>query len=197
MLAPIAWRTPPRALRPVGAGHQPDHRGAGRARHRRDPVRHRRFGDVGRTGRASAPCRTRRTRTMDGRVWEALHVAHALSRSGEFDLVHNNLDWLPLSFSAAVRGADGHHHSRLLQPRRSCPPTGRRVGRTIGLRVDLRFGPGRRSWTTRPPSITGSTLPRCRSRRTAARIWSSSAASTRTRAPPRRSRSPGWPAADC
>ena len=37
---------------------------------------------------------------MDGRVWEALHVAHALRRSGEFDLVHNNLDWLPLSFSA-------------------------------------------------------------------------------------------------
>ena len=36
---------------------------------------------------------------LDGRVWEALHVAHALRRSGEFDLVHNNLDWLPLSFS--------------------------------------------------------------------------------------------------
>lgn len=36
---------------------------------------------------------------MDGRVWEALHVAHALRRSGEFDLVHNNLDWLPLSCS--------------------------------------------------------------------------------------------------
>ena len=36
---------------------------------------------------------------IDGRVWEALHVAHALRRSGEFDLVHNNLDWLPLSFA--------------------------------------------------------------------------------------------------
>src|SRR6476469_7720038 len=36
---------------------------------------------------------------LDGRVWEALHVAHALSRSAEFDIVHNNLDWLPLSFS--------------------------------------------------------------------------------------------------
>jgi glycosyltransferase involved in cell wall biosynthesis len=35
---------------------------------------------------------------MDGRVWEALHVAHALSRSAEFDLVHNQLDWLPLAF---------------------------------------------------------------------------------------------------
>ncbi|HEY0000132.1 MAG TPA: glycosyltransferase family 4 protein [Actinoplanes sp.] len=36
---------------------------------------------------------------VDGRVWEALHVSHALSRSGEFDLVHNHLDWLPLAFS--------------------------------------------------------------------------------------------------
>jgi len=37
---------------------------------------------------------------MDGRVWEALHVAHALSRSGDFDLIHNHLDWLPLAFAA-------------------------------------------------------------------------------------------------
>jgi glycosyltransferase involved in cell wall biosynthesis len=36
---------------------------------------------------------------IDGRVWEALHVSHALRRSGEFDLVHNHLDWLPLAFS--------------------------------------------------------------------------------------------------
>ncbi|WP_026208866.1 glycosyltransferase family 4 protein [Catelliglobosispora koreensis] len=38
--------------------------------------------------------------SMDGRVWEALHVSHALERSAEFDLVHNHLDWLPLAFSA-------------------------------------------------------------------------------------------------
>ena len=41
--------------------------------------------------------------TRDGRVWEALHVAHALRRSGEFDLVHNHLDWLPLAFSRHCR----------------------------------------------------------------------------------------------
>jgi glycosyltransferase involved in cell wall biosynthesis len=35
---------------------------------------------------------------LDGRVWEALHVAHAFARSGDFDLVHNHLDWLPLAF---------------------------------------------------------------------------------------------------
>lgn len=41
--------------------------------------------------------------SMDGRVWEALHVAHAIARSGEFDLVHNQLDWLPLAFVDQVR----------------------------------------------------------------------------------------------
>lgn len=36
---------------------------------------------------------------VDGRIWEALHVAHALRRSEDFDLVHNHLDWLPLAFA--------------------------------------------------------------------------------------------------
>jgi glycosyltransferase involved in cell wall biosynthesis len=38
-------------------------------------------------------------REIDGRVWEALHVAHALGRSAEFDVIHNHLDWLPLAFA--------------------------------------------------------------------------------------------------
>jgi glycosyltransferase involved in cell wall biosynthesis len=40
---------------------------------------------------------------LDGRVWEALHVSHALARSAEFELVHNHLDWLPLAFDEHVR----------------------------------------------------------------------------------------------
>jgi glycosyltransferase involved in cell wall biosynthesis len=40
---------------------------------------------------------------MDGRVWEAMHVAHALARSAEFDLVHSHLDWLPLAFAQHCR----------------------------------------------------------------------------------------------
>src|SRR5205814_763396 len=43
------------------------------------------------------------TPAMEGRVWEALHVAHALERSEEFDLVHNHLDWLPLAFARSFR----------------------------------------------------------------------------------------------
>ena len=41
--------------------------------------------------------------TMDGRVWEAMHVGHALERSGDFDIVHNHLDWLPLAFAGSWR----------------------------------------------------------------------------------------------
>jgi glycosyltransferase involved in cell wall biosynthesis len=37
---------------------------------------------------------------LDGRVWEAMHVSHALERSSEFDLLHSHLDWLPLAFSS-------------------------------------------------------------------------------------------------
>jgi glycosyltransferase involved in cell wall biosynthesis len=43
------------------------------------------------------------TEGLDGRVWEALHVAHAFERSSEFDLVHSHLDWLPLAFAAHCR----------------------------------------------------------------------------------------------
>jgi glycosyltransferase involved in cell wall biosynthesis len=38
--------------------------------------------------------------SMDGRIWEAMHVANALTESKNFDLVHNQLDWLPLAFAA-------------------------------------------------------------------------------------------------
>lgn len=37
--------------------------------------------------------------SQDGRISEALHVAHAFSHSERFDLVHSHLDWLPLAFS--------------------------------------------------------------------------------------------------
>ena len=41
--------------------------------------------------------------SYDGRVWEAIHISHCLARSAEFDLVHNNLDWLPLAMSEFCR----------------------------------------------------------------------------------------------
>ncbi|MEZ4439478.1 MAG: glycosyltransferase family 4 protein [Polyangiaceae bacterium] len=40
--------------------------------------------------------------TLDPKVWEGLHIASLFERAGEFDLIHNSFDFLPLCFSALV-----------------------------------------------------------------------------------------------
>jgi glycosyltransferase involved in cell wall biosynthesis len=101
MLAPVAWRTPPRHYGPwesvasllteglVSRGVDVTLFAT------LDSLTSASLDGVSPHGYAEDP-------GMDGRVWEALHVSHALSRSGEFDLVHNHLDWLPLAFDAHV-----------------------------------------------------------------------------------------------
>ena len=37
--------------------------------------------------------------SLEAKVWEALHVAHMFERAGEFDLIHNQADFIPLVFS--------------------------------------------------------------------------------------------------
>ncbi|MEV4687396.1 glycosyltransferase family 4 protein [Microbacterium sp. LWH3-1.2] len=102
MLGPIAWRTPPLGYGPwervtsllteglVRRGVDVTLFATG------DSITGAELDAVTPHGYAEDP-------SMDGRVWEALHVAHAIERSGEFDLVHNQLDWLPLAFSAQWR----------------------------------------------------------------------------------------------
>ena len=37
--------------------------------------------------------------TIDAKVWECLHIAELFKRADEFDLIHNQYDFLPLSYS--------------------------------------------------------------------------------------------------
>lgn len=99
MLAPIAWRTPPRHYGPwelvtsllteglVAGGVDVTLFAT------QDSVTAARLQGVSPHGYAEDP-------SMDGRVWEALHVADVFARSAQFDLVHNQMDWLPLAFAA-------------------------------------------------------------------------------------------------
>jgi len=101
MLAPIAWRTPPRHYGPwelvtslltealVARGVDvtlfatKDSQTAGKL-----------------AGVCPAPYSE--DRTIDAKVWEMLHVAHVFERAGEFDLIHNQADFVPLTFSRLV-----------------------------------------------------------------------------------------------
>ncbi len=40
--------------------------------------------------------------SLNAKVWEALHIAHLFERAGEFDLIHNQADFMPLIFSDLV-----------------------------------------------------------------------------------------------
>jgi len=98
LLGPVAWRTPPRHYGPwelvtslIAEGLVA--RGVDVTLFATlDSVTGATLDGVCPTGYAESP-------GMDGRIWEALHVAHALKRSGEFDIVHNHIDWLPLAFA--------------------------------------------------------------------------------------------------
>lgn len=39
---------------------------------------------------------------LDAKVWEALHISTVFERAGEFDLIHNSFDFLPLTYSGLV-----------------------------------------------------------------------------------------------
>ena len=40
--------------------------------------------------------------SLNAKAWEALHIAHLFERAGDFDLIHNQADFMPLIFSEMV-----------------------------------------------------------------------------------------------
>ena len=101
MLAPIAWRVPPRHYGPweqfasllteglVARGIEVTLFASA------DSITRARLVAAVPTGYAEDP-------TADAKVLEALHIASVFERAGEFDLIHNGFDFLPLSFSRLV-----------------------------------------------------------------------------------------------
>ncbi|OGX85398.1 glycosyl transferase [Hymenobacter lapidarius] len=41
-------------------------------------------------------------RTQDAKVLECLHISHLMERAGEFDVIHNHFDFLPLTYSRLI-----------------------------------------------------------------------------------------------
>jgi glycosyltransferase involved in cell wall biosynthesis len=48
---------------------------------------------------AIAPKPYEEDKTLDPKVWECLHISELFERAGDFDLIHNHFDFLPLTYS--------------------------------------------------------------------------------------------------
>ena len=40
---------------------------------------------------------------LDPKVWECLHISHLMEQADRFDLIHNNFDFLPLTYSRIIK----------------------------------------------------------------------------------------------
>ena len=56
-------------------------------------------------GKLSAICKRgyEEDKTVEPKVWECLHISEVFERADEFDIIHNNFDFLPLSYSGLVK----------------------------------------------------------------------------------------------
>ena len=103
MLSSISWRTPPKAYGPWDLVTSLLTEGLIR---RGVEVTLFATGESQTAGRlvSVAPRGYSEEPGMDAKVWECLHVAEVFerARAGEFDLIHNQFDFLPLSYSRLV-----------------------------------------------------------------------------------------------
>jgi glycosyltransferase involved in cell wall biosynthesis len=101
MLAPISWRTPPRHYGPWELVTSLLTEGLVR---RGVDVTLFATADSLTAGRlaATASAPYSEDSSLDAKVWEILHVAKVFEQAGEFDLIHNQADFVPLAFSRLV-----------------------------------------------------------------------------------------------
>ncbi|MDN5285156.1 MAG: glycosyltransferase [Mucilaginibacter sp.] len=102
VLAPVAWRTPPRHYGPweqiasniteglIKLGIE---------------VTLFATGDSITAGKLDAVCATgyEEDRSQDAKVLECLHISNLMEKAGRFDIIHNNFDFLPLTYSGLIK----------------------------------------------------------------------------------------------
>lgn len=101
MLSPISWRTPPRHYGPwewvVSMLTE------GLVKRGLDVTLYATGDSLTQANlRFSAPRPWSEDESLEPKVWECLHISSLFEEAAQFDLIHNNFDFLPLSYSALV-----------------------------------------------------------------------------------------------
>jgi glycosyltransferase involved in cell wall biosynthesis len=102
ILAPVAWRTPPRHYGPWEQVASNIAEGLVRSGH---DVTLFATGDSITNGRLSAVCNMgyEEDRSQDAKVLECLHISNLMEKAADFDIIHNNFDFLPLTYSGLIK----------------------------------------------------------------------------------------------
>ncbi|QJD94714.1 glycosyltransferase family 4 protein [Mucilaginibacter robiniae] len=102
VLAPVAWRTPPRHY---GPWEQVASNIAEGLIKKGVEVTLFATGDSITAGTLDAVCATgyEEDRSQDAKVLECLHISNLMEKAGSFDLIHNNFDFLPLTYSGLIK----------------------------------------------------------------------------------------------
>lgn len=102
ILSPVAWRTPPRKYGPweqVASNIT-----EGLVENGLDVTLFA-TGDSITKGRLEYICERPYSEDpgIDPKVWECLHISHLMEQADKFDLIHNNFDFLPLTYSRLIK----------------------------------------------------------------------------------------------
>ncbi|RFZ85910.1 glycosyltransferase family 4 protein [Mucilaginibacter terrenus] len=101
ILAPVAWRTPPRHY---GPWEQVASNIAEGLIKLGVDVTLFATGDSITAGKLEAICEQgyEEDRSQDAKVLECLHISNLMERASEFDIIHNNFDFLPLTYTGLI-----------------------------------------------------------------------------------------------
>jgi glycosyltransferase involved in cell wall biosynthesis len=102
VLSPVAWRTPPRHY---GPWEQVASNIAEGLIKLGIDVTLFATGDSITAGKLSAICEAgyEEDRSQDAKVLECLHISNLMEKAPEFDIIHNNFDFLPLTYSGLIK----------------------------------------------------------------------------------------------
>jgi len=101
VLSPVCWRTPPRHY---GPWEQVASNIAEGLIERGLDVTLFATGDSHTGGKLEYICEHpyEEDKALDPKVWECLHIANVMEHAEEFDIIHNNYDFLPLTYSRLI-----------------------------------------------------------------------------------------------